>query len=425
MICSIDLGSTSFKAAIYDRDLRCLGEGAASLVYAPVHGHEVELPVDAAETALRDAVKNALQNAACSAQDLKAVALSSQAQTFTVVGLEGRARSPFISWLDTRGEGDTRVRDALPGFENHCSLHDCVSMLMVSKVGFLQEQGALVGDNDRLMLLPTWFAHRFTGRACVDANLAASTGLYSLEYSDWWTAALTTAGVALRNLPERIALGEVAARTTSAAADFGLPANIPVVLAGNDQTAAAYAVPMAADDTLLITLGTAQVGYRVLDDMPGPVPGVIRGPYPGAKAYQMVADDYGGVTVNWARSILEGCASESDFDVATSQRSATYGDLAFVLDGPAGRGRWTGVTSQTTDADKARAVLEGLVDRLSDMIDRLGGPDAFSSISVAGGGSHSKPWVAGLEQRLGKTLHPTSSASPVLGGARMALRHCV
>ena len=425
MICSIDLGSTSFKAAIYDLDLNCLGEGAASLVYAPVHGHEVELPVAAAETALRDAVKSALQDAACSAQDLKAVALSSQAQTFTVIGPDGRTRSPFISWLDTRGEGDTRLRDALSGFENHCSMHDCVSMLMVSKIGFLQRQGTFVGEDDRVMLLPTWFTHRFTGRTCVDANLAASTGLYSLANSDWWTAALATAGLALQNLPELIALGEMAGVTTSAAADFGLPADIPVVLAGNDQTAASYAVPMAADDTLLMTLGTAQVGYRVLNHMPIPVPGVIRGPYPGGKAYQMVADDYGGVTVNWARSILKGCASEADFDLAATQRRATYGELTFVLDGPAGRGHWAGVTPQTTDADKARAVLEGLVERLSDMIGRLGGPDAFSSISVAGGGSHSKPWVAALEQRLGKTLHPTASAIPVLGGARMALRHCV
>ena len=97
MILGIDLGSTVFKTEIFDRDLRRLGRGAAPVVYAPSAGHAVEMPVEAAEEALRTAIRGALESAGCRPESLAAVAIASQAQTFAVRGPDGRAKGPFIS----------------------------------------------------------------------------------------------------------------------------------------------------------------------------------------------------------------------------------------------------------------------------------------------------------------------------------------
>ncbi len=72
------------------------------------------------------------------------------------------------------------------------------------------------------------------------------SALFSLELNDWWPAALAAAGVAPAQMPQVVSIGASAGLTTAKAAAFGLPAGIPVILAGNDQTAGGNALRRAA-----------------------------------------------------------------------------------------------------------------------------------------------------------------------------------
>ena len=69
---------------------------------------------------------------------LEAVAITSQAQTFTVRSAGGEARLPFVSWRDTRCEGRNRAAVALPDFARHSSLDQCLALLMVAKLGSVE-----------------------------------------------------------------------------------------------------------------------------------------------------------------------------------------------------------------------------------------------------------------------------------------------
>ncbi len=422
MILGIDLGSTFFKATLFDHNLTPRGSGAATVVYAPTAGNQIEMPVPETEAALRETIADALRSASVKETALGAVAMTSQAQTFTVRSPAGDARIPFISWRDARGEGCCRAVSTLANFAHHCSFDECSPLLMVAKLAWLQDEfkGGLVAVDDLVLMLPTWFVLQLTDKAVVDTNLAAMSGLYSLPGDCWWDEALSVCGIRECNLPSLAALGSVAGNTVKSAQRYGLPPGIPVVLAGNDQTAGAYGAGIHEQGAMLITLGTAQVAYVVCDRMPPPAPGVIRGPYPGGRFYQLVADDHGAGTVHWARTVLDGCRSEADFDSAAARVTADSDGVRFIADGPAGSGRWVDDTPQTTEADKARAVLLCLVDRMADMLDRLQPSEVEKHLLLAGGGSNSDAWRECLQQRLGKPLHWIEAASPALGASRMA-----
>lgn len=423
MILAIDLGSTVFKAVVFDRSLRSLGRGAAPVVYEPTDDRRVEMPVRATADALRNTIAAALDDADIAAKELEAVALTSQAQTFTVRAGNGMPKWPvFISWRDARCEHRNPAADQLADFADHSSVAECLPVLTLAKLAYLRDHDELpaIAADDRVAWLPTWFVEQWTGRSVIDVNLAAMSGLYSLQTGDWWNDALDICGLRKSNLPELAPLGAVAGRTTEAATAFGLPAGIPVVLAGNDQTAGAYGAGIHERDAILVSLGTAQVVYACHSEMPESVPGLMRGPYPGGPFYQLGADNCGAGTVNWARSILPGCESEADFDRAAADAAPDCHGVRFIADGASGAGRWSGLDNpEATVADQARAVLVTLTERLGDMLDKMTADVRHRPILLSGGGSESAPWRECLKQQLNLDFTRVAAASPPLGAAKM------
>lgn len=423
MFLGIDLGSTVFKAEIFDAALRSVGRGASPVIYGETEGTRLVMPIEETEAAFQDAVAGALSAAGCAASDLEAIGITSQAQTFTLRTAEGNARWPFISWRGTLDEYSI-PEESLPNFGNHTSFGECSPGLTVSKVAYLQQnsKGKAVAPSDGLRWLPTWFVEELTGRAVVDANLAAMSGLYSLVEENWWSDALQFCGLSKSNLPTLGALGDSAGLTSLGAARFGLPVGIPVVLAGNDQTAGAYGAAIHISGDVFAGLGTAQVVYACLPTLPKPISGLIRGPYPGGLFYRLGADSYGSATITWARTILSGLSDVKAFDAAVTEAPADCHGVRFIPDGPAGTGRWTGLDHpKATVADQARALMLVQVERLGELFDLVQAETQTQRVVLCGGGAASVPWRAMLAERFHAEMIPMPNVSPSLGAARMAL----
>jgi sugar (pentulose or hexulose) kinase len=107
MILAIDLGSTSFKAALFDRHLRPRACGSARLVHHFGRGGCVEIAVPAVHAALRGALAAVRANE----RSIRLIALTSQAQTFTLVDAAGRALS--LALHHTRADLARSVLEAL------------------------------------------------------------------------------------------------------------------------------------------------------------------------------------------------------------------------------------------------------------------------------------------------------------------------
>ncbi|HYE74037.1 MAG TPA: FGGY family carbohydrate kinase, partial [Blastocatellia bacterium] len=317
MILAIDLGSTSFKAAVLDKSLRIRGSHSSRLKYSFAPGGKIEFEVKPSTLAMGQAIRGAIADAGIRPEHIKAISVTSQAQTFTVLNSKGQPKIPFISWQDSRPTKtcEKLVRSkALPNFGKHCSFVELIPQLQVCQVRHMQEtRRGLIQTNDQVINLPSYLCYLLTGRSMIDNNLAAMSGLYSLIERGWWSKALKVCGLKEHQLPSIVPIGSKAGTTTKVARQFGLPAGIPLILAGNDQTAGAFGASLHKKNAMLITLGTAQVAYLCKRSLLSATSGLIRGPYPGGLFYGMMADSCGGSLVNWTKTILSNCETDEAF----------------------------------------------------------------------------------------------------------------
>ena len=416
LILAIDLGSTSFKAAVVDRRLKVRGLGEARLEYHFARGGEAELEVEATWEVLRRAVRGALQAAGVQPESLRTATITSQAQTFTVLDRGGRAKTRFISWQDHRATtacSTLRRCRSLANFAAHCSFSEPLPALQISQLKHLrQAQPGFIKEDDLILKLPAYIVWRLTGIAVMDNNLAAMSGLYSLVYRDWWPSALRVCGLRREQLPHVIPAGGIARRTTYRARALGLPQGLPLVLAGNDQTSGAFGAQLHENHGLLVTLGTALVAYVCMRRMPRPHPAIVRGPYPGGLAYCLAASGSGGNVINWGQSILAGCGTDEEFfaQAARSERGAR--GLVFKLVRDGGAGTWHNVRRQHTVADFARSMLEGLAGQVAVMVRQLGGAASHRPVFAGGGGSRCPLFVQSPTCRSTESPTPCRARNP-------------
>jgi xylulokinase len=405
MILAIDLGSTSFKAGLFDERLRPVWSRAVALRYHYGVDGCVELRVEEVERALRSVLPRR--------RAISVVAVTSQAQTFTVVDGAGRAKRPFVSWQDGRaGKACAQLRRRLPDAGEHGSFAGLLPALQVCQ---MRHHPPARGQT--ALLLPSYFIRRWTGQSVTDENIAAMSGLYSVAAGGWWPEGLRACNLMERQLPRVQPMGSIAGLTVGN--DYGLPAGVPVVLAGNDQTAGAYGAQLDVNNATLLTLGTAQVAYRCVARMPAARPDLIRGPYPGGQAYRMAADAFGGNLVNWARTVLAGCGTTDGFDaVAATAPSGCRGVVFEPGDGLAVGGGWRNVGLHHGSGELARAVLETLARRMAHLVCVVC-PGQLHGVRVAGGGARSALWRSILAEQLGIPVVRTD-ATPLTGAARLA-----
>ncbi len=414
LVLAVDLGSTSFKAALLDRRLRIVSEGRSLLQYQFGAGGQVTLTVRSVDAALRTAIRGAVGD---QGDRVRAIAVTSQAQTFTLLDPAGRAGCPFISWRDGRSEAVAAAASLSrkwPDFGQIAGFGAILPALQISQLAALRPTAAF-----RAVLLPVYLLWRLTGVLRVDENQAAMTGLYGLPDRAWHPRALRACGLKPDQLPEVIPLGGVAAETTRAAGRFGLPVGIPVVLAGNDQTAGAYGAAVESQGRLLLTLGTALAAYTCCGQLPDPATSCIRGPYPGGGYYRMTADGCGGGLINWAESLLAGCADDRAFFAAAARSPAGAKGLEFAVAPERGGGDWLGAGPEHRPAEFARALLEAMARRAAACVDALDLATPPSRLLVGGGAGQPRLLRDLVANETGIPVVLTK-ANPLHGAARMA-----
>ncbi|MBN2296522.1 MAG: FGGY-family carbohydrate kinase [Pirellulales bacterium] len=428
LILAVDLGSTNFKAAVFDNSLTILGAGSCPLEYRFAAGGCVELDAGHAVEAFDEAARGAIASADIASEDIHCVTLTSQAQTFTVVDSRGQPKIPFISWQDTRaGETCRELADGdeLADFGNHASFGQLLDVLQVCQLAHIRHKRPdLIEPDDSILHLSTFLARRLIGHSVIDRNLAAMSGLYSLIDNDWWPPALAVCGLATEQLASLVPIGAITGQIIEDGDCNLLPPGIPVVLAGNDQTSGAYGAALeeglkvGQGGALLLTLGTALVAYACTAELAQPSGVLVRGPYPTGLYYRLATDSGGGAIVNWAKTVLQGCASDAEFSAHVEEAQPGCQGLIFDADLPGGRGAWRNLAFCHTSADMARAVIESLSRRMAELVDSMELDLERMRVLAAGGGSRSKAWVSILSQTMGCPIEITD-ADPLRGAARM------
>ena len=425
-VAAIDVGSSAVKGVVLSRGGEVLAEHEVALVTDRPAPGQVEQDPQAWWRACQ-AVVRTWQHGGVDLNTLRALSLSGQMQDL-VLTRRGVADGPAILYSDTRAEAEAAQLAGLLGTDPAQATgnpHGGASVL--PKLLWLKRHwpGALLGQPRLHIGAKDVLIERLCGAHVTDHTAAATTGLYNLRRSSWQSEWLSILGLDVQ-LPDLRWPTDLAGRIhAAAAAELGLPLNLPVLSGIGDAGATALGAGQAHLGERHVYLGTSGfIGAVMRPDLLSH-PNFFRLPLLGAAEVLAVAPlTNAGLVWRWAAQVFAG-GDDAALEDLVSRAAPTRllclpylaGERSPVND-PQARGVYLGIGVETGPGDLARAVLEGVAYALRTTAEQLqasGGKD----LTLLGGGSRSRTWCQIIADVLGTDVVVPQRAAllPVLGSA--------
>ena len=272
LVAGLDLGSTGVKVLVADEDGTELLVRQLPTPWRDGPGGTTDMDADQLIATLRNLLSSV-------ADDLRtrppvrdavveAIAISGMGETGFLIDSHGVAAAPGFAWFDPRGR---RQIDGIPKhlrtqFAGRTGL-PAGAQVPVAKLLYLRESGLGLGRL-RWFNLPEYVAASLGARAVSEYSLASRTGLLDQDTGRPWAEMLDYLGVRGDFLPPLVDAGTVlGAATASWLPQSFLGARVTV--AGHDHLVSAIAGGTIPDDRYHVSMGTAEVLLRVLDQ---PIP---------------------------------------------------------------------------------------------------------------------------------------------------------
>jgi len=419
-ILAIDLGSTNLKAAIFDSDLKRIGESSIPLPYLSKDIKKFEFDVDVTWNLVLELFKNACKNSGLNTRDIKTISIDSQNGTFTILDSSDKPLLPFISWLDGRAKGESEILSRKFGsyFHKHCGINNITPYSDISKFLWVRRNHPdLLSDTNTIYPFPSYVAYKFIGMNAIDTNLAAMHSLYSLKTGGWRSDLMEFIGIKRNQLPILVSTG-TPIKALEVSKEINLSPDLEVVLSGNDQTAAAFGNLISKGRTL-VGLGTALMVYRYMGEKRGPYSkNSMWGVYPSGGYYEMYANNYGTHSLDWARNYLlpgKNIIEFSEIAKSSVERESITKETFFYPQRMERNDAWVG------DGDlnnRVLAVFEGISFYLRYIMSEYLKINLAKPIWVTGGGSKNISWLKLIANVL-DTMVYKASGDALSGAARM------
>jgi len=439
-VIGLDIGTTGCKAIVFGREWEVLGRAAREY---PVLTPRVDWAEQDAEQVWQlalDALTQAVDQAR--ADPPRAMALSVQGEAVMPVDKAGRSLRNAILGMDMRSTAenvwlaetfDPQVLFRRTGMPMH-TINTITKLLWLKR-----NEPAVWTSAAQFLLYEDYFLRRLAGKAVISHCLASRTQMYDLHTSDWATDILDRCEVDPGRLAQLAGRGSLKCEVESAkckdfklqtsnlrppavgtldrtvARRIGVNDDVLLVSGGHDQACAALGSGVIRPGLAMVSTGTAEVAEvamasPILDESlrQGGI-SIYRHVVPGLYV-AMTLNHSGGMALRWFRDTL--CRDKC-------VRAADAGDNAYDLIlaeapvGPTGlmvlphfsgagtplldvysRAAILGLTFATTQAEIAKAILEGLTYELRLNLELL--RDAGIRLDVlhaVGGGARSRMWL--------------------------------
>jgi len=436
VIISLDVGTSSARAGLYDSDGR------------PVKGCFHQEGYLAATTAdggsehdphhLLAAVVTCLDRVLSTPPRSPILGVGVTTFWHGLLGFDGASRpvTPVFTWADTRARGAAReLQEALGDDAIHartgCHLHPCY---WPAKLRWLRQARS---DDFRRVIrwgsVGEYLQLTFFGEAATSVSMASGTGLFDQERQSWDARVLSAAGIDEEQL---FTLCDRDEGQRGLRSDWGRRwpslATAPWFPAVGDGAASNVGSDCVDGTRVALNVGTS-AALRVVTERPLPPPRGLwcyridrRRPLLGG------ATSEGGNVYAWLRSILHLPDHDQLDAVLGGQEPDTHG--LTVLPFVAGerspgwrserRASMAGLSLATSAADIVRAALEAVAMRLAIVYDLLAPLAAADHTIVASGGAliRSRAWTQIIADVLGRPLVLSGEEEATSrGGALLAL----
>jgi len=424
----LDVGTTGVKACVFDEDGVIRGYGFREYGIICTEPHMAEQDAELVWRLTGEVLKEAAAQAG--AADIRALCLSVQGDAIIPIDNRFNPLYPAVLGMDYRSEpqarkfadqfGDRALFD-LTGMRPH-------PMNSVVKMLWLKECRPSVFDSAwKIVTYADFITGKLCGEAVIDYTMASRTMAFDLAGRAWSADILKAIGIGPQRLSRPVQSGTVCGELTAAVArETGLPAGLPVVAGGHDQTCAAIGAGVVKGGRAILSSGTAEVLASAFTERVDRTmlydsyyPQYIHAA-PGA-FFTFALNHSGGISFRWYRDNLglpekEWAANNgADPYTAIIERMPPGPSPVFVVPHFSGsptptcdmnaRAAIVGMSFSTTRHDIAKAFLEGLTFELRNNVDLMKSAGIrVDDLVAVGGGAKSPMWLQMRADILGAPL---------------------
>ncbi len=411
----IDIGTSGAKCVLLRED--------GSVAAKAVHDYPLETPrpgwaeqdptwwADAAFAGIRDI----LRTPGIAARDISGLSFSGQMHGLVPLDKEGKVIRKAILWCDQRTQAQCDAieqaaggRDALLALTNNVMLTGYTG----GKLLWLREREP---EHFRVMKAfqcpKDYLRFRLTGEIRMDVSEASGTGLFDTKNRRWCLELIDRLQLDHSIFPETVESTEPAGCITAEAAEAtGLLAGTPCFAGGGDAVVQSFGSGLIRGGTVGAVIGTAgnvSMGFERYTVNPGGQLQMFCGVTPGSYMSFGATQTAGGA-LRWfrdqlGRDVIARAEAEgrNAFDLMselamTSPPGAGGVVFAPYLSGercpypdPDARGVLYGLSLNTTQGDMIRAVMEGIVFSLRQIVDIYRSFVPVKGAVASGGGAAS------------------------------------
>jgi xylulokinase len=413
VLLGLDVGTTATKALAFDLD--------GNVVAAASHGYGLLTPRSGwveqdPEDLWRGVVETSRAVTAQLAPAGRIVALSqsSQAGTTIPVGADGSPTHNAISWMDERGDEETRREIESRGADWLYRLTGwpMLAGLPLQHIAWLRRcEPNVFAASARFLFVNDFIGERLTGAGSMNPADATITQLINVATGLWDERLLDLAGIRHDQVsPMRPSGHVIGAVSQEASEQTSIAAGTPVVNGAHDQYCAAVALGATEPGLVMLSCGTAWVLLAVPESLEvGLGTGL-------AVSCHAVPDRWGairslggiGTSMEWlVETVWGGDAEDAGRDEIyravndqAGKAAAASGGVVFLplagghstMLGAAGGG-FSGLSLSTTRGDLARAVMEGVAFELRWVLDEIREAGLIiDEMRMVGGAARSPVW---------------------------------
>jgi xylulokinase len=348
-----------------------------------------------------------------------AIAVAAQQHGLVVTDAAGDVLRPAKLWNDTESAPDAEELVAQLGAEAWAVACGSVPVasFTVTKLRWLARTAPdLVERVARVHLPHDWLTGRLTGRHTTDRGDASGTGWWSPAEGRYRRDVFALAAPTLDPdavLPEVLGPGDAAGEWSGAIVGPGT----------GDNMAAALGLALRPGD-LALSIGTSATAFTVSDAPTADPTGAVAGFASADGRFLPLVCTLNGTKVTDAVARLLGVTPDGLDDLALAAPPGA-GGLVLVphLDGertpnrPDATGRLTGLRSDVTREQLARAAVEGVVANLLAGADHLPSSIAAGRVVLVGGGARSRAYGQVVADLLGRPVTVPDADEIVAVGA--------
>jgi xylulokinase len=409
LVLGIDSSTTATKAILVERS------GAVRAVASASYGYETPRPLWSEQDphlwwdGTVAAVREVIAGHGIEASQVEAIGLTGQMHGSVLLDDGGSVVRPAILWNDQRTEPECDQIRLLVGPERLIEVtgNDALTGFTAPKLMWVKNNEPENWDRVSHVLLPKdYVRYRLTDELAVDVADGSGTILFDLAARTWSPEILSALDLEPSLFPPTFEGPEVTGVVSRQAAEAtGLPAGIPVVAGGGDQSANAVGVGAVAPGVVALSLGTSGVVFATTEGPAIEAAGRVHAfchAVPGRWHMMGVMLSAAG-SLRWFRDALAPDVSFDDLVRGANEVPPGSDGLLFLpyLTGertphpdPLARGAFVGLTVRHDLRHLTRAVLEGVAFGLGDGLDLMlaSGLTRPDQIRASGGGTRSSLW---------------------------------